>query len=392
MTSGFLIAQCLLPHNNSWGLRHRTFELTLPRSQEAQTVLRPGRIWLCRMFTRTIFLMGAPTSSTLNWNRDELLDRPVPPFHAPGVFNQHRSPSAESSSVRWRSLQGEKDPGQFKGTTPHGEDTVFLTTENFGATDEKAMGRLNGPARSHFYSLSFAVHETSEVSHPGIASEGSMSESGLGANSTAISIETSDSDGQNESSIELPLVGGLTDLKDIPSARYLTSIIPQTMTVNLIVGVITIYPPRRIVTRQWKKELDIVEMVVADGTRTGFNVTFWLSPVPGRRTVRHDDSLGRSLAGLRPRDIALLRNVGLSSFQERVYGQSLRQGMTQVDLLHRQRVDASDSGGIYSLRQVNSAQPDNQPVMKVRKVREWMRRFVENDGGIMRHPLPPDTQ
>ena len=312
--------------------------------------------------------MGAPTAETLDWDKDKLLDVPVAPFYARDACQQEHWPFSDDHGVKWRPLQEKQGPEDIEPV--HNRDTQFFTTQDLASTGPSE------PELSLFYSHSFSIHETSEV-----LSGESNEDSGLGPDSTA-----SSSDREVAAITAIP--GGLCDLKDIPNAGYLRSIIPQTMTVNLIVSIITIYPPRRVMTRQqWKTERDIVEMVVADETKLGFSVTFWLAPESGH----HDDSLRGRLAGLRPRDIVLLRMVGLSSFRDRVYGQSLRKGMTTVDLLHRQRVDVTDSGGAYSLRRIQAAGENDQTLKKVGRVREWIKRFVDEKdrGGQF---LPPDTQ
>lgn len=354
------------------------------------------------MLSKIIFLTGAPTSRSLRWDEDELLDAPVPPFGAQDGHHEDSSMSLNSHPVKWRLLQDAEARGQiFEDTALDRRETLFFTTRDL-ATSSTPMSTTtthDDSDLSQFYDHSFAVHETSTISASGIFPGDSMRESGLWADSTGTSIETA-SFGDPSSLSFLQLQGPLSDLEDIPNARYLRSIVPQTMTVNLIVGIIAVHPPRRVMTRQWKKELDIVELVVGDETRTGFGVTFWLSPADD------DDGLGKTLSGLRPRDIVLLRTVALSSFRERVYGQSLRKGTTKIDLLHRQPVDSTDTGGILSLRTINAATKDDRLLLKVRKVREWVLRFVgyPTDGaggnrGMRRHHpaqkdqmLPPDTQ
>lgn len=346
--------------------------------------------------SKIILLMGAPTSQSLHWNEDELLNTAIPPFHNPGSHHQEFWPFADNHAVRWRLLPDDAEPELGSNHA-----TGFLTTE--GLTETAGEDSV----LSQFYDHSFAVHETSEVSLP-VSYSGISSSQGSSATSSAISSNKPDGSGP----ASLHIQGQISDLQDIPSASYLRSIVPQTVTVNLVVGIITVQPPRRIVTRQWKRELDIVEMVVGDETRTGFGITFWLPPEPQKESGgvgrnKHDE-LGQSLASLRPRDIVLLRMVGLSSFQERVHGQSLRKGVTQADLLHRRRVDATDAGGLYGLRRLNAGQDEQDPVViKVRQVREWIQRFVgaapEPAGGDvvagmcpMKRGrtllLPPDTQ
>lgn len=341
--------------------------------------------------------MGAPAPETLDWDKDELLDKPIAPFSAGDNYSQEYWPFSNDAGVRWRSLQdrGLEQSGQVTAALDHDRDTQFFTTHDLGA----ANGDLTAPREpelSLFYNHSFSVHETSEISPWALSGE-SIQDSTSGLDDTGSFNSSNDREpvGQCVEAIQ----GGLSDLKDIPNAGYLHSIVPQTMTVNLIVGIITICPPRRVTTRQWKREQDIVELVVADETKTGFSVTFWLDPeTDGAETDQNDDSnrLRRALADLRPRDIVLLRTVGLGSFRERVYGQSLRKGVTKIDMLHRQQMDAMDSGGVYSLRRIQTAREEDHTLMKVRRVREWIKRFVEEKddrrGMPQCHPLPPDTQ
>ncbi|EAW24980.1 uncharacterized protein NFIA_104680 [Aspergillus fischeri NRRL 181] len=365
------------------------------------------------MSTKLIFLMGAPTPQSLCWEEDGLLDNPIFPFSGPNVEDQVNQPVSESHAVKWRLLQDLKVQEQERENVCSEPDrhAIFLRTQDLTPLDGVSSISPDDSVISQFYDHSFAVHETCEISLPGAHLGDSMQESGLSTDSTATSVASS-SDREAPEVGSLAIRGCLSDLKDIPSATYLQSIVPQTMTVNLIVGIIAIHPPRRIVTRQWKRELDLVEVVVGDETRTGFGVTFWL-PLGDEKiaTGRCDmgaQKLRTSLSSLRPRDIVLLRMVGLSSFRERVYGQSVGRGATKVDLLHRQRIDATDAGGIYSTRRLQTFREDETKhgdlplLMKVCKVREWIRLFVDRapdlvGGGPLtsrRHgqPLPPDTQ
>ncbi|KAJ9602983.1 hypothetical protein H2200_012278 [Cladophialophora chaetospira] len=185
----------------------------------------------------------------------------------------------------------------------------------------------------------------------------------------------------------------LSDLHDIPNSHYLESISPQTMTVNLIVGVISIAPPRTILTgaKYGKpREVDLVEMVVGDDTKSNFTVSMWLpremrvnwkdggKPNPeGLRSV-----LRRNLKFMRPRDVVLLQNVALSSFRGKVHGQSLKGDVTKIDLLFRKKVDDDDLSGIYTVSNLRTASAGKDPqVAKVKKVRDWLSEFVgERDG------------
>lgn len=360
------------------------------------------------MALKMIFLMGAPLPSSLDWENDELLDGPIQPFQTTDVIHLHETSIIHSGDpAKWRVLQPlrlEHPPGYYE--LYHGPDaSTFLNTHQLVEADNESMNEDS--ILSEFYDHSFAMHETSEISASGLRDEESTQESGPPLDSIDTTTATAAEENDREPPRSLQISGPISDLQHLPTARYLQSIAPQTMTVNLIVGIIAVHPPRRIVTRQWKTELDIIEMIVGDETRTGFGVNFWIpaqSPISGK--TQDADRLSRSLAMLRPRDIILLRTVGLNTFRDQVYGQSLRGGMTKVDLLHRQLVDATDTGGFYQsgLRRGSSHDHVDLPLQKTRRVREWVLQFVgatdEAGGGPLgmsqtqrgHQRLPPDTQ
>ncbi|KAJ5138695.1 uncharacterized protein N7515_003543 [Penicillium bovifimosum] len=344
------------------------------------------------MSRKNIFLVGAPLSSSLSWHADELLNTPIPPFHE-STNSPGQELSLDQPPVRWRLLRSTSDKLDENYAVYQGhKDTEFFISYQLAATTNALPENPADSMLSKFFNHSFAVHETSEVSSPGVYVADSTQESSLGEDSAKTSSRGLEKADIPTTPRMLHFAGPLTDLHNLPTAKYIQSIAPQTMTVNLIVGVLAVHLPRRIVTRQWKTELDIIELVVGDETKAGFGVNFWLKPEkPSAAKNSEADHLGRSLAGLRPRDIVLLRNVGLSTFQDRVYGQSLR-GMTTVELFYRQAVDVTDAVGLYQNRMLDSSQ-DNQPILKTRRVRNWMFRFVTDSVG-MSHPrgLPPDTQ
>ncbi|CAG7938499.1 unnamed protein product [Penicillium nalgiovense] len=351
------------------------------------------------MSRKNIFLVGAPLSANLNWDTDELLNKPIPPFHD-NTSSPEQQLSLEQPPVRWRVLRSSVDKlGDNYDSFQGYEDPAFfishqlaVATDATDATD--ATQEQSEDSILQFYDHSFAIHETSEVAGSDVYVTDSMQDSSLGEDSVLASFEGLGKPDTPRSPHILHIPGPLSNLQDLPTARYIQSIAPQTMTVNMIVGVLAVHPPRRIVTRQWKTELDLIEFVVGDETRAGFAVNFWLEPEkPTAAKNNEADRLRRSLSSIRPRDIVLLRTVGLSTFQDRVYGQSLRRGMTTVELLHRQPVDVTDAVGFYQGRIEEGSSHDDQPVLKVRRVRNWMLRFVTNSVGML-HPrgLPPDTQ
>lgn len=357
------------------------------------------------MVLKTIFLMGAPLPSSLDWDNDELLNGAIQPFQGTDIHQHAVSIIQRGDPVKWRVLQPLhiEHPASYFEFYHGQENPSFLTAAQLVGESMNEDSIL-----SEFYDHSFVIHETLEIPVSGLRDEESTQESGgplscLDAASTRTAAEGND----DEEPRSLRISGPIRDLQDLPTAGYLQSITPQTMTVNLIVGIIAIHPPRRVVTRQWKTELDIIELIVADETRTGFGVNFWIPAQTSISCKTQDaDRLGRSLAMLRPRDIILLSTVGLSSFRDQVYGQSLRGGMTRVELLHRQPVDATDTAGFYKgdLRWGSSPDHADLPLQKARRVRKWVLQFVgatdEAGGGPSgmsrtqrgHQRLPPDTQ
>ncbi|KAL4908244.1 hypothetical protein BDW74DRAFT_147112 [Aspergillus multicolor] len=357
------------------------------------------------MSSRTIFLLGAPTYSSLRWEDSDLLTESVPPFQDLKRRRKTSRMTSDTNPVKWRLLPTFPNPETPKNRSSleTKEGTQFFTTYDLAMSIGFQTKDREDSELSQFYDHSFTVHEISEISAPGTLLGESTMDSGQWIGSIDTSFATND---ERETSAVRPYFqGGVTNLQDIPNTVYLNSIIPQTMTINLIVAIIDIRPPRRIMTRQWRREQDLVEVVVGDETRTGFGVTFWLPPSDEVATARGcgdgaGEELRASLMQLRPRDIVLLRTVGLSCFRDRVYGQSLRRGLTKIDLLYRQQVDATDTGGIYKLRDIldHVAKDDDLPLVKVRKVHEWIRRFVPEAAGGGNNKrrrittLPPDSQ
>ncbi|KAJ5482716.1 hypothetical protein N7539_006162 [Penicillium diatomitis] len=375
---------------------------------------------------KTIYLVGAPLSSHLDWERDSLLHDPIPPFETADTIPHSDIQSGQlEQQARWRLLQARQVPGlhiSHIDVCAGPGDPSFLRTHQLIQGEDGSLA--DDSVLSAFLDHSFVTHETSGFSISQMEDSSTQESKSL--------LDDDDDDDDDDHPIvtaprvaekeakphpPLPVAGPIRDLRNVPSATYLQSIMPRTMTVNLVVGVIAIHSPRRVVTRPRQTDMDIVEMIVGDETRTGFGVNLWLTVATAHlktsSATPQADHVRRALAMLRPRDIVLLRNVGLGSFGEQVYGQSLRGGMTRVELLSRQPVDATDLVGIVTADQLlpRLSQHDPPPhcqvdplLRKVSRVRHWIRQFVgepvsEGGGctgmsriqrGFLR--LPPDTQ
>ena len=209
----------------------------------------------------------------------------------------------------------------------------------------------------------------------------------------------------------------LLSLSQLPNASHLHAIQPQTMTVDLIIGILSLSPLRTVTVRRTGRLVGVLEMLVGDETSAGFGVTFWVDVAQvesqglaqGGEAVEARDELKESLQGLRKGDVVLLRNVALSDFQKVVRGNSLgrmRRGgggrggnATSVRLLWRagwmrigtkQVAESQDLEAVYESEELESDDDSNGVVSirgddkavkdKTARIREWTRQFVPAAG------------
>jgi len=345
---------------------------------------------------KVLILTGAPASSSLDWDASVLLHdftEPIarfagsnPPSERGAVLTPPRgSPTspARTEQVVWRSIPlrrvafptgfSQQQAGFLATFKP---SPKFFTTAavSFDASppehDETEVTAEE--VVSQFYEHSLAVYGGIPSSQPA----GSPDDSYLSAETSLDDTTATDSLGADHPPPPAALgnAAHLSDLDDIPGAAQLTRLEPQTVTVNLIIGVISVAASRTVKTR-WGATKSLVEVLVGDETSAGFAVTFWLNGSPS-------DTTAEVLAGLRPQDVVLMRNVALHVFRKKVYGSSLRKDMTKVHLLHRRRLDADDVGGHYSASDLASVgkrtarRPPDPQLEKTAKVRDWVLAFV----------------
>jgi hypothetical protein len=354
---------------------------------------------------KCILLAGAPDSKSLSWDRSALFDDWLPalaPYSGLAVINKGEKRGTAVSStihVAWRSLSmvrehlptGLSQPGNW----PHDENTSFLTTSSLSLASSEGDGHSRQIPRSltetedevlsQFYDHSFTVHEDISSSQmPSVPEQDAQIVENLDPVSSELdttdtsfaTTESATTEVQPQHPIEVPICNNLSDLRSIPNAAYLNSISPQTMTVNLIVGVLNIAAPRFVKTRRGSR-MEIVELLLGDETKSGFGITFWLPPE--RSSPQPASDLRAILDILRPQDIILAQNVALSTFRGQVYGQSLRRDVTKLHLLYRTHIDADDRVGCY--RAVDLATPSGggngqQQIEKTSRVRDWVLQFV----------------
>ncbi|KAI1132904.1 hypothetical protein F5Y10DRAFT_230427 [Nemania abortiva] len=383
------------------------YHLMVPLQQHAH----PVRSIQVTMPRKVMIFAGAPEGHTLDWTASNLLDHFLEPIASFARLEALPEPSLRGVSFLstpysavWRSipLHQERLPTGFSqthaiGRTYQGSPEFFTTlSRSFGAASDFSGDEPDEGIINRFYDHSLAIHgdiPSSQLPSTSFTTDGSsfdITDDLSEERSTRLDDSIIELNGPQENEIK-----HLSDLEDVPDAKYLLSILPQTMTVNIIVGIISIAEPRTIRTR-WGATESLVELLVADETKSGFSITFWMSSKPSEA-----NTLVRSL---RRQDIILLQNVALSVFMNKVHGHSLRRGHTKINLLRRKRLGKGDMGGVYSMRDVSSTRRAPPQLTKTRKVWEWLFHFV-GDGGtalgkrkyggkpIKRWDLPPeDTQ
>lgn len=379
-----------------------------------------------------MFYFGCPANEDLDWKEDGLLESFSAPFirlaRLPKTRSNVKEDEKSSASVfdvpQWRSFPLEPKHlttgfSQDYCWQPEYQGASFFSVSNVGSFVEelsqnstqnnrpkrgkkpvKKLKKNNGEALdshlsnselvdevvSQFYEESYTRHE--EVPSSQLVPASSRGSSQY-SSSECYSFDTTSSAKFDRK--DPPKSGPLSHLKDFPNSFYLDSIQPQVMTVNLIVGIISIPEPRSIRTKRGAK-VELIEALVGDETKSGFGINFWIGP-------SQSPDLKESIGSLRPQDVVLIRNVALNSFRGKVYGQNSRKGFTTVHLLYRSRVDRSDTSGYYTRSDFTAENISNPQLAKTKSVREWVLRFLGGGGRSRKRGaetqdslLPPDTQ
>ncbi|KAM3498480.1 hypothetical protein MY10362_008201 [Beauveria mimosiformis] len=358
---------------------------------------------------RIMLLAGAPPPSAMDESKCtvEYFDEPFSAYinaaetHGTSSSSHHHHHSSTASIAPWRLVTLHRKPlhtgfsltYSFLTRSFHGDhqDGGFfcpssLTSSSLYDGSEGLRVEQDEAVLSEFCEQSLAIHRSLSSSQLQYDDANTTTTTTTTATATSFLDETS-----FLSSLTTPTAGGhqrppapnippaahLSDLEDVPSAKHVISLQPQTITLNMIVGILSIAQPRSVTTR-WGTTLSLVEVLLGDDTKSGFAVTFWLAREAMRAGGGECVLLGGG--GLRRQDVVLLQNVALHVFRGKVYGQSLRRGQTKVHLLWSKRVDAR---ACYSSRALNAAGDDagveNPQIAKTRLVRDWVIRFVGAD-------------
>lgn len=358
---------------------------------------------------RVIFLTGAPLPSSLGWTEEELCAPLQPGFVERIPIGPTGISTADDNAPSWRFLPLEK-PHLPTGLTQlsrehvsfdeygytNGETSFLSTSElSFISTDldgypierSQVSDSDKEDVFTQYYEHSFALHENIPSSQ--IVGAESLDESfTTEPEDFSTAFPTSSQSHPDAQLTRSKLTSShLSDLKDMPNAAYLRSITPQTMTVNLVVGIISISQPRTINPRKGGRSIELVEMLVGDDTKAGFGINIWL-PLPPSLDNAHParqgvDMLRTQTSHLRPQDVILAKTVALSSFRGQVYGQSLRRGVTTLDLLYRNALDGDDARGAFCAAELEQGAVNEPQLRKARDVRDWVIRFVGAAAGAL---------
>ncbi|KAF4436148.1 hypothetical protein F53441_13317, partial [Fusarium austroafricanum] len=291
------------------------------------------------MAPRLLLFVGAPPASSLTTQSCTItqIDDSFAEFL--GLEPHKTTPAPPSTLAPWRSLPLNRKPLHTGLSQTHdisislnlaNQSEFFTTAEvSFKEQSQSIDGVDPENVLSQFYDHSLALHNSIPSSQLDSFEETTFEET---------SFMTTSSAGQVDMREDLP--SHLSDLEDIPPAPKILALNPQTVTLNIIAGIISIAQPRTVTTR-WGHTLSLVEILLGDDTKTGFAVTFWLA---------QDNAAAAEISALRRQDVVLMRNIALHVFKGKVYGQSLRRGMTKLQ--------------------------------KAKSVKDWVLRFVGADVGV----------
>ena len=355
---------------------------------------------------KVLFLTGAPLLNSLTWEEDKLCAVLQPCFFDSSEHARQTNADAAKVGPTWRSLpfvqphlptgltQLDKDDWAFGVQEEDDNETSFLSTSDLSfvsakldvAESQASRGSQlnNEEVLSQYYEHSFALHEDVPSSQI-VGSTSAFADESFVTEPEELSVVlTGDGDLETDDQFARSklISSHLSDLKDLPNAAFLYSITPQTMTVDLVVGIISISQPRIVKTRRGGREVELVEILVGDDSRAGFGINIWLSPAQETSdSGPRDEHLRESTLQLRPRDVVLARQLALCSFRGKVYGQSLRKGMTSLDLLYRNVLDKNDRRGALRPKDFRDEAVRDCQMRKVQKVKHWVLQFVGSNAG-----------
>lgn len=280
---------------------------------------------------KVIFLTGAPDHDRTEWDETRLLDGLVPRLQR---FMGLQGPGDGAGSVlashplaKWRALT--LDSEENSETGKYGDKLFLSFQDDRERSDFLEHTLVNVPSSQ----IGPVAEDGAETSLAGDSFASTVI-------STELSFDTTDFSSSGGTSFvqTVRYAGSFHDLRNIPSPRHLLSIQPQTMTVDLVVGIISL-ETRTVQLRSRAATMDLVELLVGDETSAPFKITFWLRSTQSKSVKQSAGDPAREvLQSLRSGDVVLITNVALDVYKGVAYGQSLPRrvganSMTTITLL-----------------------------------------------------------
>jgi hypothetical protein len=175
--------------------------------------------------------------------------------------------------------------------------------------------------------------------------------------------------------VQVPPKLVITTLGSLPSAQRLRAIYPQTPTPNFLCAVTATPEQKEVFVRKGGYKMNLWEIIVADDTRSGFKVTFWLRPPRESNNEQNhvQNLLLQTLERIKIGEILLLRNIALTSFGDTVFGQSLNPAIARA----RTGIDVLTRSGGSSSAQLGGLPA---PVIEIfKRVKTWAKMHIASD-------------
>ncbi|KIW02520.1 uncharacterized protein PV09_06318 [Verruconis gallopava] len=344
---------------------------------------------------KIILLTGAPTCDEIV--NDRLLDGLEPSvsrYIAGSIGENTPDPTPSRQWPNWRALSDDVDAALHKGA---GNRTKPQSAALSVAVP--ALHRRDGDENNEF--LESALDDYTQATSTEFAAGTSYESTFM--QESFLSDAATDSFVSSAGDPAPPVPVAFTNLKDLPRAAFLEDSYPQTVTVNLVAGVVSVEPVRSVqLRRDSRVRMELVEVAVGDETRAGFSITFWLPTQGETAEVR------TALERLRSRHVVLITNVALRVWRGQVYGQSLSRRVSK----HETTITRLDSSVRLSTSDGKSDSLTAAFRDKVERVERWVNKFLlpvghslesrpaaaKADRGrresiLIEHgELPPDTQ
>lgn len=189
----------------------------------------------------------------------------------------------------------------------------------------------------------------------------------------------------------------LVPLSDLPTAGDVDRLMPQTVTVSLLVIALNINFKCQLRARRTGQRFDLVELSVGDDTQNKFNINIWLkSSVSSSRLINaakpsfQMDNSRSTINMIKTGDLLLLENIVLTSWEGCVCGQNLWKRIgnieTKIHIVEKKQFDSPLSSNLAN----RIAKVQNWAMENVESMRDHLDDTANESTFLTR--IPPDTQ